>query len=52
MAKKCINEGMDKDFSEVIRLERESQMRLFNTRDFKEGVRAFLEKKTAEFKGK
>ncbi len=50
--KRCINKGIDKTLSEGLALERESQLEIFRTEDFKEGTQAFLEKREPKFKGR
>jgi enoyl-CoA hydratase/carnithine racemase len=39
-------------FQEALALERELQQLLFTSEDAKEGIAAYVEKRTAEFKGK
>ena len=51
-AKKAINEGMRMTFEEGLKNESRLFSELFLTSDVQEGVRAFLEKRKPEFKGK
>lgn len=51
-AKNCINRGMDMDLGNGLAYEVESVSILFSTDDLKEGMKAFIEKRKAEFKGK
>ncbi|MFC1869501.1 enoyl-CoA hydratase/isomerase family protein [Thermodesulfobacteriota bacterium] len=49
--KRCLNEGLDLKLAQGLDLERESLLALLETEDVKEGVRAFLGKRSPEFKG-
>lgn len=51
-AKAAINRGCDADMDAAIAIENEYFAMCFATEDQKEGMRAFLEKRNAEFKGK
>lgn len=52
MAKKVIHEGFDKPLADGLAQERETFPKCFNTQDLKEGLSAFLEKRSANFQGK
>lgn len=52
MIKKCINEGLETSLSVGLALERETGRVFPRTADFKEGVKAFVEKRTPNFQGK
>lgn len=49
--KRAVISGYEMGFGEALALERELQQRLFTSSDAGEGIRAFNEKRTAEFKG-
>jgi len=51
-AKKAINEGVDMEFAEALNREAQLFSALFKTRDMKEGVSAFLEKRKPNFTGR
>lgn len=51
MIRSLIWDGGEKDFSEQLHLERVAQRTAGRTSDFAEGVKAFLEKRPANFKG-
>jgi 2-(1,2-epoxy-1,2-dihydrophenyl)acetyl-CoA isomerase len=44
-------ESLDSSYEEQLNLERQSQRVAGGSNDFREGVRAFLEKRPAKFKG-
>lgn len=50
-AKQLVREGRELAFTEAVTFEQEVGRRLFATADGAEGVRAFLEKRAAEFRG-
>lgn len=50
MAKECVNRAWESSLREGITFERREFHSLFATEDQKEGMKAFLEKRTAEFK--
>ncbi len=50
-AKIAINNGVDKDLSLALEIERSHFAKLFNSYDMKEGTSAFVEKRTPKFKG-
>ena len=52
IAKKIINKGLSMDLSSVLECEAFGQTIAGTTQDAQEGVMAFLEKRTAEFKGR
>ena len=52
MVKMVLNKTMHADLATVVEYESLIQSHLFLTEDFKEGVRAFFEKREAKFKGK
>jgi enoyl-CoA hydratase len=51
MAKKIINEGVEKNLVDACRLETEAFCSLFISKDQKEGMKAFLEKRKPQFSG-
>lgn len=51
MAKRAINEGVDKNLADACDLETELFSSLFTTTDQKEGMKAFLEKRKPQFTG-
>jgi len=50
-AKRALNEGLRLPLDEGLALEREAFTACFRTADAREGIGAFIEKRTAEFKG-
>ena len=52
IAKKIMNKGLNMDLSSVLEYEASGQALAGSTEDAREGVRAFLEKRKAQFKGK
>ena len=52
MAKECVNTSYEMSLNEGIRFERQVFHSLFATEDQKEGMAAFIEKRTADFKHK
>lgn len=50
--KKLINEGYLNDFKTQLEKERKNQIQISLTEDFKEGVKAFLEKRAPNYEGK
>lgn len=50
-SKELLQNGLDRSFDEVIDAEVEALATIFETDDFEEGVRAFLEQRTPEFEG-
>jgi enoyl-CoA hydratase len=51
MAKRAVREGADADIRTANELERQAFAALFGTEDAKEGMKAFVEKRPAAFKG-
>ena len=51
-AKKAVNVGMQMDLEDALELEQSMVAHLYSTEDRIEGITAFLEKRTAKFKGK
>ncbi len=49
--KRAVQSGAEVPFSESLAIERELQQLLFQSEDAKEGIAAYSEKRTAEFKG-
>ncbi len=50
--KRSVQSGLEMSFGEGLSLERELQQQLFKSEDAKEGLTAYVEKRTANFKGK
>jgi len=50
-AKEAVNKGMDMTLEQGLRLEADLSFLLLSTEDRAEGIKAFLEKRTAHFKG-
>ena len=51
-AKRVINEGVDKSFQEGCKMEIDAFVSCFQTEDQKEGMKAFIEKRKPNFKGR
>lgn len=50
--KRSVQSGLEMSFSESLSLERELQQQLFQSSDAKEGIDAYVQKRTPQFKGK
>lgn len=50
--KRAVHSGLESSFSEGLALERELQQQLFAGEDAKEGIKAFVERREAQFKGR
>ena len=49
--KRCVQSGPEIPFESALAMERELQQQLFQSSDAKEGISAYVEKRTAQFKG-
>jgi len=49
--KRAVQSGLEMPFAESLALERELQQELFQSADAKEGIEAYVQKRTASFKG-
>jgi 2-(1,2-epoxy-1,2-dihydrophenyl)acetyl-CoA isomerase len=49
--KKLLNQSFDHTLAEQLELEKEAMRELGRTRDYREGVNAFMEKRKPEFTG-
>ncbi|MFB6240845.1 MAG: enoyl-CoA hydratase/isomerase family protein, partial [Gemmatimonadota bacterium] len=49
LAKRAVRRSLDRSLEEMLDYELEAQTRCFKSADAREGVRAFLEKRDAEF---
>ncbi|MFQ5694019.1 MAG: enoyl-CoA hydratase/isomerase family protein [Nitrospinota bacterium] len=49
--KRAVQSGLEASISEGLAIERELQLQLFRSQDAREGVSAFIEKRTPQFKG-
>ena len=52
MIKRSVQTGAELPLAEALAVERELQQQLFRSEDAREGIRAYIEKREAEFKGK
>lgn len=52
MIKRAVQTGAELPLAEALAVERELQQQLFKSEDAREGIRSYLEKRKAEFKGK
>jgi enoyl-CoA hydratase len=52
IAKKVMNEGVDLTINEGLQLEKRQFSGIFTSEDMREGTKAFVEKRAAQFKGK
>ena len=52
MIKRAVQTGWELPLGEALAVERELQQQLFRSEDAREGIRSYLEKRKAEFKGK
>jgi enoyl-CoA hydratase/carnithine racemase len=52
MIKRAVQTGAELPLAEALAVERELQQQLFQSEDAREGIRSYLEKREAEFKGK
>jgi enoyl-CoA hydratase len=52
LIKKCVNEGIDGGLMRGLEVEREGLLTALQTEDAKEGVKAYLEKRSPKFEGK
>ena len=52
MIKRSVQTGWELPLAEALAVERELQQQLFKSEDAREGIRSYLEKRKAEFKGK
>jgi enoyl-CoA hydratase len=50
--KRAVQTGLEVSFSDALALERELQQRLFESDDAEEGIRANLDKRQPQFRGK
>jgi enoyl-CoA hydratase len=51
LIKKCVSEGIDEGLIRGLEIEKESLLTALQTEDAKEGVRAYLERRSARFEG-
>ncbi len=52
LIKRAINQGLQRDIYTGLKIEKEAFIEVFKTDDAKEGLRAFIEKRKPEFKGR